>query len=117
MNSKVLAAAVALAAAASANAQSSVVTIFGTVDASARSITTGDNTVRQLGTDGTNFSRLGFKAEEDLGGGLKAGVWLESALNPDTGTTNVSGKFWHRRSTVSLFTTYGELRIGRDLDA
>ena len=36
--------------------------------------------MRQLGTDGTNFSRLGFKAEEDLGGGLRAGVWLERAL-------------------------------------
>jgi predicted porin len=116
MNSKVLAAVALVSTAAGAQAQSSV-TIFGTLDASARSVTTGNNTVRQLGTDGTNFSRLGFKAEEDLGGGLRAGVWLESALNPDTGTINASGKFWHRRSTVSLFTPYGELRLGRDLDA
>jgi predicted porin len=116
MNSKVWAAVALMTTAAGAQAQSSV-TIFGTVDASLRSVTTGDNTVRQLGTDGTNFSRLGFKAEEDLSGGLRAGIWLESALNPDTGTVNASGKFWHRRSTVSLFTQYGELRMGRDLDA
>jgi len=116
MNSKVWAAAALVATAASAQAQSSV-TIFGLVDANARSVTTNGITVRQLGTDGNNFSRLGFKAEEDLGGGLRAGAWLESALNPDTGTINVSGKFWHRRSTVSLYGPYGELRIGRDLDA
>ena len=116
MNSKVWTAVALVTTTASAHAQSSV-TIFGTLDASARSVSTGDNTVRQLATDGTNFSRLGFKAEEDLGGGFKAGVWLESAINPDTGTANVSGKFWHRRSTVSLFTPYGELRMGRDLDA
>jgi predicted porin len=116
MNSKVWAAAALVATAASAQAQSSV-TIFGLVDANARSVTTNGTTVRQLGTDGNSFSRLGFKVEEDLGGGLKAGAWLESALNPDTGTINVSGKFWHRRSTVSLYGPYGELRIGRDLDA
>ena len=116
MNSKVWAAVALVATAAGAQAQSSV-TIFGLVDANARSVTTNGTTVRQLGTDGNNFSRLGFKVEEDLGGGLRAGAWLESALNADTGTINVSGKFWHRRSTVSLYGPYGELRIGRDLDA
>ena len=116
VNSKALAAVALVTAAAGAHAQSSV-TIFGTLDVNARSVTTGSNTVRQLATDGTNFSRLGFRAEEDLGGGLRAGVWLESATNPDTGTINASGKFWHRRSTVSLYGPFGELRIGRDLDA
>ena len=105
MDSKAWAAVALMTAAASAQAQSSV-TIFGLVDLNARSVTTGSNTVRQLATDGNSFSRLGFKAEEDLGGGLRAGVWLESAITPDTGTINASGKFWHRRSTVSLFTPY-----------
>ena len=116
MNSKAWAAVALVTAAASAQAQSSV-TIFGILDVSARSVTTGNNTVRQLATDGLNNSRLGFRAEEDLGGGLRALAWLESAINPDTGTINASGKFWHRRSTVSLFGPYGEVRIGRDLDA
>ena len=35
-------------------------------------------------------SRLGFRGVEDLGGGLKAGFWLEGALGPDTGTGDVS---------------------------
>jgi len=115
MNSKTWAAVALMTTAATTQAQS--VTIFGTLDVSARSVTTGGNAVRQLGTDGLNNSRLGFRAEEDLGGGFRAGAWLESAVNPDTGTINASGKFWHRRSTVSLFGPFGELRIGRDLDA
>ena len=82
MNSTVWAAAALLTTAAGAQAQSSV-TIFGLLDVNARSVTTGNNTVRQLATDGNSFSRLGFRAEEDLGGGLRAGAWLESAVNPD----------------------------------
>ena len=103
------------ALAGAAHAQSSV-TVFGLVDLNLRSVTTNGATVRQMGTDGLNNSRLGFRAEEDLGDGLRAGAWLEAALNPDTGTINASGKFWHRRSTVSLWNRFGELRLGRDLD-
>ena len=108
--------ALAAMAAATSHAQSSV-TLFGIVDAAARSVTTGGVTIRQLAPDGMLNSRLGFRTEEDLGGGYKAGAWLETALNPDTGTINASGKFWHRRSTVSLVSPFGEIRAGRDLDA
>lgn len=93
-------------------AQSSV-TIFGVVDLNARHIKNGDVKTKQLGADGLSSSRLGFRGIEDLGGELKAVVWIESALNPDTGTT--PARFWHRRSTVSLLGGFGELRLGRDL--
>lgn len=117
MNRKICIAAVTAGlAAATAHAQSSV-TLFGILDVSARSVTTGGATVRQLSPDGMLNSRLGFRAEEDLGSGWKAGAWLETAVNADTGTINASGKFWHRRSTVSLYGPFGEIRIGRDLDA
>ena len=116
MNSKAWAAATFALISVGAHAQSSV-TIFGILDVSAKSVTNGDNTVRQLSTDGLNNSRLGFRSEEDLGGGLRAGAWLETAVNADTGTINASGKFWHRRSTVSLYGPFGEVRVGRDLDA
>jgi len=101
------------AAAGSASAQSSV-TVFGVVDVNGRYVKNGDTNVKQLGTDGLNSSRLGFRGVEDLGDGLKAGFWLEAALNPDDGTINSSGKFWHRRSTVSLEGNFGEIRLGRD---
>jgi len=104
---------VSLFAAGAASAQSSV-TMFGVVDVNARYVKNGDLKVKQLGTDGLNSSRLGFRGVEDLGDGLKASFWLEAALNPDDGTVNSSGKFWHRRSTVSLEGAFGEVRLGRD---
>ncbi len=98
-----------------AHAQSSV-TVFGIADVSLKSVSNGGVTTTQMGSDGMLNSRLGFRADEDLGGGLKAGAWLETAFNPDTGTINASGKFWHRRTTVSLSGNFGELRLGRDLN-
>jgi predicted porin len=69
-------------------------------------------------------SRLGFRGVEDLGGGLKAGFWLEGALGPDTGTgsssygngntTGPGALMFRRRSTLSLSNQWGELRLGRD---
>ncbi len=72
-------------------------------------------------------SRIGFRGTEDLGGGLKAGFWLEAGLNNDSGaggttnTTNIAGAAtptgaltFNRRSTVSLITNVGEVRLGRD---
>lgn len=93
-----------------ASAQSSV-TIFGVIDLSARSVE-NDDTMRQLGHSGNTTSRIGFRGVEDLGGGLKAGFWLEGALVPDDG--NASGLNWQRRSTVSLMGGFGEIRLGRD---
>lgn len=90
--------------------------MFGILDLSIKTIGNGSDRVTQMGTDGMLNSRLGFKAEEDLGGGVKAGAWLESAVNADTGTIYASGKLWHRRSTISLSSSLGELRVGRDLD-
>ena len=88
------------AASSGASAQSSV-TLFGVVDVGVRQVDNGGVRQSQLSTDGLSSSRLGFRGVEDLGGGLKAGFWLESQVNADTGTTNAS-RFWHRRSTVSL---------------
>jgi predicted porin len=113
MNKHALALALLAGFAGAASAQSSV-TIFGVLDANLRQIDNNGVKVRQLGTDGLNSSRLGFRGTEDLGGGLKAGFWLEAALNPDDGGINSSGKFWHRRSTVSLESGLGEIRLGRD---
>ena len=110
MKKSLVVAAVLSALAGVASAQSTV-TVFGVLDVNLRHIRNGDTKDSQVGTDGLNNSRLGFQGTEDLGGGLSAGFWLESALKPDTGTT--SAKFWHRRSTVSLAGGFGELRVGR----
>jgi predicted porin len=99
--------------AGAASAQSNL-TLFGVVDVNVRYLKNGDIDQTQVASDGNSSSRIGFRGVEDLGNGLRAGFWLESSIAPDTGNINSSGKFWHRRSTVSLFTPYGEVRLGRD---
>lgn len=121
----------ALQAASIASAQSSL-TLFGIADAgisryeaTSRNPTTGATiTQRQsaLSSGGNSTSRLGFRGTEDLGGGLSAGFWLESAVALDTGSIggpSTAGApsataFFNRRSTLSLAGSFGELRLGRD---
>ena len=110
-----LAAAALLAiSAGAAHAQASTVTLFGVVDAGVRYVKNGDQSVSSASSNGINTSRFGLRGTEDLGGGLRAGFWLESGLNPDSGTTSDAARLWNRRSTVSLFGTFGEVRLGRD---
>jgi len=116
MKKSLLALAVLGAFSGIAAAQSSV-TVFGVIDVDARYIKnkTGATSVhsKTLSTDGLSNSRLGFRGVEDLGGGLKAGFWLESALSAVNGTID-QVRFWGRRSTVSLLGGFGEVRLGRD---
>lgn len=67
-----------------------------------------------MNNSGLSSGRFGFRGVEDLGGGLKAGFWLESDVNADTGTISGTNKMFQRRSTVSLMGSFGEVRLGRD---
>ncbi|MFY9511321.1 MAG: porin [Rubrivivax sp.] len=112
MKKSLLALAALTAFAGAASAQSSV-TLFGIVDVSVRDVKNGSmGSIKSLSTDGNAASRLGFRGVEDLGGGLRAGFWIEGALSADNG--NASGMTWQRRSTVSLMGGFGEVRLGRD---
>jgi len=110
---KIATLAVLAAASVGAYAQSSV-TLFGVLDVNARYVKNGDNKIKSLGSGGINTSRLGVRGTEDLGDGLKAGFWLETGLNVDSGTQSDATRFWNRRATVSLSGNFGELRLGRD---
>lgn len=133
---KTLIALAALAATASF-AQSSV-TLFGVADTAVTYTKTGAAKKTAMTTSGLNSSRLGFRGEEDLGGGLKAGFWMEAGVNTDSGTGsgtntnnqsagtddrtpygkandgNTQGLTFNRRMTVSLMGNFGEVRLGRD---
>ncbi len=120
MNKTLLALAALTAFAGVASAQSSV-TVFGIVDLAAQSVKTGNSTKKLLTSNGNSTSRFGFRGVEDLGGGMKAGFWLESQLGADTGVaggSNGSGgstsAMWNRRATASLMGNFGEIRLGRD---
>ncbi|MBL8340137.1 MAG: porin [Rubrivivax sp.] len=111
MKKSLLALAALTAFAGAASAQSSV-TLFGIVDLSAVSSKNGSVSRKDLASNQLNSNRLGFRGVEDLGGGLRAGFWIEGAMSNDDG--NAAGQTWQRRSTVSLMGGFGELRLGRD---
>ncbi|MCD2512896.1 porin [Comamonas endophytica] len=103
-----------LAASGAAMAQSSV-TLFGIVDVGVgyvNNATPAGGNKWGLGTSGNATSRIGFRGVEDLGGGLKAGFWLEGEVFGDDG--NAGGLNFKRRSTVGLEGNFGEVRLGRD---
>jgi predicted porin len=143
MKKLVIAAAVLGAFAGTAQAQSSV-TLFGVVDTNVTHLSSS-NTVAGVtpgvsgstsrtffDNSGINSSRLGFRGTEDLGGGLKAGFWLEIGMNTNNGSGSGTslgngagfvgstsgtggGLTFNRRSTVSLIgQNWGEVRLGRD---
>ena len=125
MKKSMLALAALSAFAGAASAQSSV-TIWGIVDAT-YAIGNGQTDRTQVTNSGYNSSRLGFRGVEDMGGGNRAGFWLEAGVNNDNGsfgTTNTNnqsaggsgggGMTFNRRSTLSWGGSWGELRLGRD---
>jgi len=93
-----------------ASAQSSV-TVFGFIEAQV-----GRQTQNAPGTKLFDMggSRLGFKGDEDLGGGLKASFYLEHRLNPDDGTVGGGATFWKGGSWVGLsHDKAGSVKLGR----
>ncbi|WP_439586812.1 porin [Hydrogenophaga sp.] len=128
-NKKALLSLPLLALSAAASAQSNV-TLFGVLDTL---VAVGHGSVSnrtQLTHSGNTTTRLGFRGVEDLGSGWSAGFWLEAGVATDTGAgfaSNVNnqpaagpglggaqGLTFNRRSTLSLFSPFGELRLGRD---
>jgi predicted porin len=123
--------AVALASAAGAHAQSSV-TMWGIVDVNVQHFRAeGVGSLNAVGNGSLSTSQLGFRGIEDLGGGMKAGFWLEGSINPDNGTGRTSnttnqasgtgpalagsgGFLFDRRAYVSLGGNWGDVRLGHD---
>lgn len=93
-----------------AHAQSSL-SFAGVVDLSVRHANSGASSATTLASGGNSTSRLIISGTEDLGAGWRAGFWLEGTMFADTGG---GGLQFDRRSTVSLYSRFGELRLGRD---
>ncbi|WP_159914842.1 porin [Pantoea sp. 18069] len=107
-------------ASACAAAQTSSVTLYGTVDLGARhgSGLTAANapaagSTRSLGSGIHTTSRWGIRASEDLGGGAKALFQLESGLNADTGASANAGKYFDRAAWLALQSGWATLALGR----
>ena len=58
-------------------------------------------------------SRIGFKAVEDLGNGLKATAVIETSVAADAPNTGASTQLGNRQSTVGLSHAFGSVDLGR----
>ncbi|MBN3728179.1 porin [Burkholderia sp. Ac-20379] len=116
------AAALVMALAAPARAQSSV-TLYGVIDE-------GVNYTNNVGVNGVNRSDYalasgyaqrsswGLRGAEDLGGGLKAIFALESGFDVNNGSASNGGRMFGRQAFVGLtHAQYGALTFGRQYDA
>lgn len=125
MKKSLLALAVLGAFAGTASAQSSV-TIYGLLDMSvAKSNNDGKGVpyAPNAGAPGNDAwtvqqsagSRLGFRGNEDIGGGLSAQFQIEHRFNPDTSSLTNANAFWQGRSYVQITSAaVGSLYMGRD---
>lgn len=100
----------ALASPAFANkaAEASSVTLYGRLDLGFVSFDNGSISKTRVDS---HSSRIGFKGEEDLGGGLKGIFQIESTVAVDNSAN--SGTFASRNSFVGLKGGFGTAIIGR----
>jgi predicted porin len=117
---KSLIALAALSTIAGSVAAQSSVTISGRLDQSYGFHdvgTAGQGKVAKVNSNVFATSRITFAGVEDLGGGLKAGFFLETGLSPDAGTagsTSTTGQFFSRESNIYVSDAkLGELRVGK----
>jgi predicted porin len=105
------------------------VTVYGNIEMGPTSYDAGTTTTSYIANGIVNSSRLGFRGEEDLGGGLKAFFRLESGLNAETGTiggannatiTGTGGtiatnnqNFFNRGAEIGLSGGFGTVKIGK----
>jgi predicted porin len=113
---KSLIALAALATVATAAQAQSSVTIYGVLDAGIANTTgASGGTVTGLQNGILSTPRLGFRGNEDLGGGLKANFNLEAELLVTNGTAAPTSTttLFSRAAWVSLSGNFGELKLGR----
>ena len=116
MKKSLLALAVLGAFAGVASAQSSV-TLFGTVDVSGtlrqeRRPVTRSSAKRPTASTAASSASAASKTRRRPEGRLQTCSLRH--VEPATPAPSQPRKFWNRRSTVSLFSNFGELRLGRD---
>lgn len=105
--------AVGLMSAGGAMAQSGVV-VYGVLDTyMAYTNAEQRGNIVSMDSGGYQASRVGFRGNEDLGGGLRATWQLESGIGTDTGAQHDSSRVFNRQAWVGLGGTFGELRFGR----
>lgn len=107
MNKKFIALAVAAAVAApAALAADNEVVLYGQVNLGLNITTAGTDQLKVSNIS----SRIGFKGQEDLGGGMKAFFKVETGIGPDSAPAS---SFGSREAWVGLKGDFGSVGLGR----
>ncbi|GAC1420048.1 MAG: porin [Burkholderiaceae bacterium] len=113
MKKSLLALAVLGAVSGIASAQTSV-TIYGVADAGLTRERYAGTSTNRLDSGNQSGDRLGFKGNEDLGGGLSAQFLLEQGFQIDTGAAgDASRGAFNRQAYLGLTGAFGQIRLGR----
>nr|HET7859881.1 porin [Caldimonas sp.] len=112
----VLVAAAACLCGTGAHAQNAV--LYGLIDASGSHVKeVGRSSRWRLDSGNLQYSFVGFRGTEDLGGGLRAVFHLESYVSVDSGSAGRSATaadpFWAREASVGLSGSFGTTVLGR----
>ncbi|QYY34222.1 porin (plasmid) [Cupriavidus pinatubonensis] len=109
--------ALACAAALPVLACAQSVTLYGVVDSGVEYVNhigAADSSVVRMNTlSGTVPSRWGVRGSEDVGGGMKTNVVLESGFAPDSGLSNQGGRLFGRQAWIGLSGSWGQVSLGR----
>lgn len=98
----------------SAMAQTSSVTLYGSLDQYLNYMRSSSGTKIKSVEDGAYLrSRLGVRGVEALGDGWTAKFQLEHGLSADTGTQADGTRFWDRQAWVGIGSSVGDVRLGR----
>lgn len=93
------------------------ITVYGNLDSGIEYLTNigagGDAAFRVPGITGTMASRLGFKANKDIGDGYTAFAVMEMGVNADDGTHGQAGRVFGRQLNFGMQTPSGRWTLGR----
>ena len=114
--------AVAVLGATAFASQAAEVTLYGKIDtgliyqnhqleAEGREIVDSDSFSMDTGIN--SASRFGVKGMEELGNGMKVGFKLENGFESDTGALKTENTLFDREASLSLYTDFGTLSMGR----
>lgn len=108
----------ALGAIAGAASAQSNVTVYGLADMGIDRQTGGTaGSITKASSGIQSGSRIGFKGNEDLGGGLSAFFVLEGGIGLDTGASLQGGLLFGRQAFVGLKNALGAVTLGRQYTA
>ncbi|WP_028226391.1 porin [Paraburkholderia ferrariae] len=118
MQKHLFAAAISLAFATAAHAQSSV-TLYGLIDVGViYANNAGGHSQYQMGSGNIQGSRWGLRGTEDLGGGLKTLFVLENGFSVTNGKLGQGGDEFGRQAYVGLSSAnLGTVTLGRQYDS